>query len=138
MRNNELVQLTVDHNYGTVLEEKRAAGLLNEELPRNIKREEALVSYLGIGEIPLLDESREPLPLLPGDVICLCTDGLYRLLSNDVLNTILDVFPGQAEALKAMETEAARSARINGISRDNMSVILVKVLEQKNEYCAMQ
>ena len=139
MRGKELAQLTVDHNYGTVLEEKRAAGLMNEEeMSRSKKREEALVSYLGIGETPLFDENKESLFLQEGDILCLCTDGLYRMLSNEVIKKILVAFPNMGEALKAMEIEVARSAQLNGIKRDNMSVILIKVLEQKNEYCSMQ
>ena len=139
MRDKELAQLTVDHNYGTVLEEKRAAGLMREEeRPGNKKREDALVSYLGIGEMPLFDENKEPLSLREGDMLCLCTDGLYRMLSDEVINKILVAFPNLGESLRALETEVARSAKINGIKRDNMSVILIKVLEQRNEYCAMQ
>lgn len=139
MRSEELAQLTVDHNYGTVLEEKRAAGLIREEeQPGNKKREEALVSYLGIGETPLFDENKEPLSLREGDMLCLCTDGLYRMLSDEIISKILVAFPNLGEALKALETEVARSARLNGVKRDNMSVILIKVLEQRNEYCAMQ
>ena len=44
---------------------------------------EALISYLGMGNISLTDSNTEPFYLEENDLILLCSDGLYKRLSNE-------------------------------------------------------
>ena len=56
IRDGEMVQLTQDHNYHTVLVEKLNAGLIGEsEFTQENVRGEALISFLGIGNLSLID-----------------------------------------------------------------------------------
>lgn len=129
-RRNEMVQFTVDHNYGTVLLEQKTAGVIDDVFyDRNSKKSEALVSYLGVGNKPLFDENELPVSLLKGDIICLCTDGLYRLLSDEAIKRILQDTSCLEDALRIMQDEADRGSKALSVRRDNMSVILIKIQE---------
>lgn len=128
LRNGEMVQLTQDHNYHTVLVEKRNAGLLDEEtFRREDVRGEALISFLGIGDLALMDYSATPLELVADDKILLMSDGLYRVVTDEEIARILDNFSNIGEAVQALEMKAKKNARYGGEDRDNTTIVLVKI-----------
>ena len=128
IRGNEMVQLTQDHNYHTVLVEKLKAGLLNDrEFMEEDVRGEALISFLGIGNLALIDYSESPLELQKDDKIIIMSDGLYKLVTDSEIARILDNFSNIKEAIWALEMKARKSARNNAVSRDNMTVVIIKV-----------
>ena len=123
-----MVQLTQDHNYHTVLVEKLKAGLLNDrEFMEEDVRGEALISFLGIGNLALIDYSESPLELQKDDKIIIMSDGLYKLVTDSEIARILDNFSNIKEAIWALEMKARKSARNNAVSRDNMTVAIIKV-----------
>lgn len=67
----------------------------------------------------------QPLQLKSGDVIVLCSDGLYRLLSRQEM---IDVLQETAEDmnLAAFKLTAAATDK-NFRGQDNTSVILIKI-----------
>lgn len=86
LRGGEMLQITNDHNYFFQLDQKLANGEIDKEQYRIEAYEgEALLSYAGMGGLTLKDVSDEPLRLLPGDCLMLCTDGIYRTLSDEKL-----------------------------------------------------
>lgn len=128
IRDSEMVQLTQDHNYHTVLVEKVNAGLLNEdEFKHENARGEALISFLGIGNLALIDYSEIPLELKKDDKIIIMSDGLYKLVSDSEIARILDNFNNIGEAVQALEMKAKKNAKIGKESRDNMTVALIQV-----------
>lgn len=126
MRGPDLAPFTQDQNYQAVLDAQKKAGLITEEDYRLESRSgEALISYLGIGELKLIDYSSRLFPLEAGDRILVISDGLYRVLSDAEIARILTGHPDPQEALTALEQEAAEQARRKKITRDNTSAIII-------------
>lgn len=123
IRNHQMQQVTRDHNYWLRLQEKVAAGQMTMEEAMAQRHKEALISYLGMGNVSLMDINIEPFTMQYGDMIMLCSDGITKTLPDAQIKKIIladEVKPAQkAEAL----VEAATHA--NSHSQDNTSVVLV-------------
>ena len=128
LRDGQFVQFTQDQNYKTVLDEKRRTNLITEEeYEREKKRGGALISYLGIGDLKLIDYNSSPLPLKSGDRIILMSDGLYKLVPDEEIKAVVENFKNISDAVDIYEIKAAKAARVDGISRDNMTAAIIKV-----------
>lgn len=127
-RNGEFVQFTLDQNYRTVLEENKRAGLINdEEFEKESRKAEALISYVGIDELKLIDYNNDPLSLLPDDVILLMSDGLYKLVSDEEICRLLNNFGNISDALNVLESKTKSNAKARNSIRDNMTVVIIKI-----------
>lgn len=128
IRKNEMVQLTQDHNYHTVLVGRFNAGIITEEeFISEDRKGETLISYLGIGNLALIDYSENTFELMKDDRIIMMSDGLYKLVSDDEIERILDNFGNVNDAVWALEQKAKKNANSCGISRDNMTVAIIKI-----------
>jgi protein phosphatase len=128
IRGSEMVQLTQDHNYHAVLIEKINAGLLDEaEFKIESARGEALISFLGIGNLELIDYSESSLELKTDDKIIIMSDGLYKLVTDSEIARIIDNFNNIGEAVQALEMKAKKNAKNSNESRDNITIALIKV-----------
>lgn len=119
MRQKELVRATRDHNYSLILNSMPQGYIPTEE---EIQKKEALVSYIGIGGIEIMDISRNPVSLLENDKILLTTDGLFKSLTDEQIKLILsnDL---DAENVADNLLEAATKSAPN--SRDNSTFIFI-------------
>ncbi len=124
IRGNQMQQVTRDHNYWLRLQEMVAAGQMTEQEAMSKRQKEALISFLGIGNVSLMDINTTPFEMQYGDVVMLCSDGITKTLSDAQIKKIImdeTVKPHQkAEAL----VEAATHA--NSHSQDNTSVALIQ------------
>lgn len=112
------------HNYGTQLEAYRREGTISEEeYQKEKEKEEALTSFLGIGRIRLFEISQEPFGLKKGDRIVLCSDGLYRALTEEQILNILDVCCDDFSKAADIFIEALRSFAPKPM--DNVSIICI-------------
>ena len=128
LRGGELAQFTKDMNYKTVLDEQLRAGLIDEEKYRQeAEQGDALISYLGIGGLALIDYSSQPFPLQEGDRLILMSDGLYRLVQDEKIRDILMNCRSPEEALSQLEETTAANAKAQNRSRDNMTVIIADI-----------
>lgn len=128
IREGEMVQLTQDHNYHAVLIEKLRAGLIDgNEFERENARGEALISFLGIGNLALIDYSENYLELKKDDKIIIMSDGLYKIVSDSEIARIIDNFSNIGEAVQALEMKAKKNAKNCSEPRDNMTVALLKI-----------
>ena len=128
LRNGEFVQITQDHNYHAVLQQQLNTGLIDSETyRRESKKSEALISYLGIPELRLIDHNLEPLSLQKNDLIVSMSDGLYKILHDSEIKSILENFLNITDALQALEKKVQRAVKNTKIKRDNMTVALIKV-----------
>lgn len=128
LRGNEFVQLTQDQNYYSVLKAKLETGLISEEDYQNQEKQgEALISYLGIGNLSLIDYNNAPLPLISGDTIVVTTDGLYRYVSDEEIKRVVENFRNNEEALFALDAKAKSAAKLRELSRDNMTVAIISI-----------
>ena len=127
-RKGEFVQFTQDQNYKTVLDEKLRANLITEDAYAvEMKRGEALISFLGIGNLSLIDYNNLPLQLEKDDKIIIMTDGLYKVLEDEEIARVADNFSNIEDALNALEIKTKKQAKKKNISRDNMTVALIKI-----------
>ncbi|MBO5303945.1 MAG: serine/threonine-protein phosphatase [Lachnospiraceae bacterium] len=128
IRGNEMQQVTRDHNYWLRLQEMVNAGQMSMEEAMGKRQKEALISFLGIGNVSLMDINTEPFEMKYGDVIMLCSDGITKTLPDNQIKKIITddtVRPEQkAEAL----VEAATHA--NSHSQDNTSVAMILYRER--------
>lgn len=128
LRDGEFAQITLDHNYRTVLMEQWRAGLIDErKFNKESARAEALISYLGIRDLQLIDYNDAPLELKQGDKIVIMTDGLYKLATDAEIFRVVENFSNIEEALQALEMKAQKNSK-TGIRRDNMTIALIEVL----------
>ena len=121
-----ITQLTRDHNYQLVLEEKVGRGLIAAEAALNDPQRESLISFLGMGGVEVFDINQSPLAVKHGDTVLLCSDGLTKSLTDD---EIKEVVMGNFGAVE----EAARLLPIvafdTGGTKDNTSVVIIQYLK---------
>lgn len=123
IRGHQMQQVTRDHNYWLILQEQVAAGQITMEEAVANRKKEALISYLGMGNVSLMDINPTPVELQYGDMVMLCSDGITKTLPDAQIQKIIladAVRPEQkAEALVDAATH------INSHSQDNTSVVLI-------------
>ena len=128
LRGEEFVQLTQDQNYGTVLNEQLKSGIIDRErYERESVHSEALISYLGMGNLSLIDYNNTPLKLESKDKIVIMSDGLYKQVPLEDIRRVIVNFKDSGEALRALDTKTEKAARRKEKSRDNMTVAIISV-----------
>jgi protein phosphatase len=121
----DVAQLTTDLNYAFVLDQQRETGAISEQdYQRESTMGEALTSFVGMGNINMIDRNIEPLPLVRGDIILLCSDGLYRTIDSAWLCDILSLCDSMEEAAGFIEQIIAEHG---GPGQDNFTCILIRV-----------
>lgn len=108
-RRGKLIALTFDHNYRRQLMSLVAEGVLTEEQARSHPKGGHLTGYLGLWEPRDYSISGTATAISPGDVLLLCTDGLYRTLGEGALRKYL-----------SLDAEKAASGLINAVIRANL------------------
>lgn len=89
-RGNEMQCVTRDHNYGFQMEQKLLKGEVSQkEFEEKKGKFEALVSYIGMGGLEMVDVNRMPFELEFGDRVLICSDGLYKCLKEEVFEQII-------------------------------------------------
>lgn len=130
LRGNTIELLTEEHNYLADLMQRVADGEMDYEDAVNHPKREALTSYIGIGNLPKLHVITAPIPLQKGDSILMCSDGLYRALSDEEILHIIT---------ENTSVEAAADALIRAVEerdlpkQDNTTLILYKHSEMKRK-----
>jgi len=126
---DEYVQLTQDQNYKTVIDAQLRSGkITEEEYRKKHKKGHALINYIGIGNIELIDYNHTPLLLKPNDRLLITSDGLYRHMSDrEIAQEILRQDEAK-DALGSLAEITLANARRRNKSRDNLTMILVKVI----------
>lgn len=117
---NELIRLNVLHNYETQLMEMVDNGEISYEEAMSKPNKAALTSYIGAGEIALIDQNVEPLILEPRARMILMSDGIETLSEEEM-----------AEVLRFDVEEAALKMRYlieqkNKRNQDNFTAIVIE------------
>ncbi len=124
VRNGQIKMLTRDHNYYLLLKEQVKKGEITEQQMNMSSQKEALISYLGMPELKLVDIMSDPLQLLDGDIVLLCSDGLTKALAKEEICSIIIENADKLQYCADMLTAAAQRKSPRGL--DNTSVILLK------------
>ena len=132
IRDQAVQQLNIDHTW---VQEAMESGIINEEEARNHPRRHLIRSYLGSAD-PIqpdlrlyLDQNEnqeqakanQGLPLVPGDNLLLCTDGLTDLVAEDEFLEILESGGSEEERLGKL----VDLANVRG-GHDNITIILLQ------------
>ena len=125
VRDGGMLCLVREHNYRLMLNEMYLKGEINlEQYRAEEPKAEALISYLGIGDVSLIDESEDPLQLRPDDIILLCSDGLYKSLTEQQILAILQDNWFDLQRAADELTAAALEYAVRG--QDNTTVVIVR------------
>lgn len=126
LREEKLAQLSRDHNYLLELNKKVMTGELTQEQAETDKKREALISYVGIGGLPLVDHNGSGNKIMSGDMILLCSDGLYKALTDAEISHISQQLAGDVQAIaKRLVSEAIH---MGGARQDNTTVAIIRLL----------
>jgi serine/threonine protein phosphatase PrpC len=123
VRGESISRLTRDHSYvGRLVE----AGLLRPQDAEHHPQRHVLTAALGVGAELTPDAPPAAIELRCGDILLLCTDGLWGVVSDDEL---------QAKALAGSPEQACRELIALANSRggpDNLTVQILRVAHREN------
>ena len=88
LRRGEILLLNEDHSLAPEIDKLAAAGKMTWEDAKADPRRHFLRSALTGADIDLIDRSRRPLALEPGDVVILASDGIHTLSEPDILRVV--------------------------------------------------
>ncbi len=132
VRDNVIQQLNIDHTW---VQEALEVGVINTEEARNHPRRHLIRSYLGSSD-PIhpdlrlymdLEENQEQakanqgLPLVPGDQILICTDGLTDLVADE---EILEILVGEESKDEQLQN-LVDLANLRG-GHDNITAVVLQ------------
>ena len=127
-RGEKLIQLSVDMIYRRELDGNLSAGIISqEEYDSEIIHGEELISFLGMGGLEKTQLSLSENTFENEDKLLLMSDGLYKLIENAELESIVKNFKNPEETLIALNMKIEMSTKRRGIRRDNLSVMLISV-----------
>ncbi len=121
-RNDMLYQLNEDHDYLNSLLDDAFRGKTSYEDAFCDPQKDVLVSCIGNSELLEADYSINGLKLEKGDVIALCSDGIYNAISKETFKKLLTA-DAQLSA-QSVETEVLRQ---NFQNQDNLTIIVISV-----------
>lgn len=121
LRGEELTTITRDHS---LLQEQIDSGLISPEDARYSQNKNLVTRALGVD--PEVETEIRDYEVQPGDIYLLCSDGLNDMVEDEEIQLTLHTL---AANLELAATQLIQMANDNG-GRDNVSVILVKVLRE--------
>lgn len=124
LRDNLLYCIVSEHNYRLTLDNLLKSGKITIEKYKSEEyRAEALISFLGIGNVSLIEVNGNPFELIEGDVVLLCSDGLYKSLSEEQIKAIIK--DNYFDYQKAADTLTKSALEFSNGAQDNTTVILI-------------
>lgn len=121
LRGSEFVTLTRDHS---LLQQQIDSGIISVEDARHSRNKNLVTRALGVA--PEVDAEIQDYAVQPGDIYLLCSDGLNDMVDDEEIGLALQMLGAN---LDLAATQLIQMANDNG-GRDNVSVILVKVLHE--------
>jgi serine/threonine protein phosphatase PrpC len=123
-RRPKLTRLNHPHTLAARLEQMVERGEISAEAARIDPDRDALTSYIGTGGLVEVDAGAQALTLASGDLVVLCSDGLFRALAPDDIAAAIDSAPdGQA----ACDSLIRQALDRNLPHQDNVTVLCVKI-----------
>ena len=121
MRGDEFTQVSKDHS---LLQEQIDAGMLTKEQAKGSSNKNLVTRAMGID--PTVEPEIHEYDTQPGDIYLLCSDGLSDMVSDEDIGMTLQALGAN---LNLAVQQLVQMANDNG-GRDNVSVILIKVLHE--------
>ena len=127
-RKGEFVQITTDHIYEVALRENKEAGLITQDFyDAEIARGEVLISFVGVGGLPLIDKSINPVTLQKDDLVLIMSDGLYKNVPDKYIKRCVENFKNPIDSLHALENRVRKMTEEDKSVRDNMTVMIIRM-----------
>lgn len=112
-----LKKITNDHSVVASLVD---AGIIKpDDIYTHPKRNQI---YRSLGEKPVVDVDTFKVPLKPGDKIILCSDGLWDMVRDPIIEQVLNTVPDPTQTRHALI-----QAALDGGGEDNVSVIVIHI-----------
>lgn len=127
IRNEEMSQVNREHNYRLTLSEALKNGAISQErydAEEKTRQAEALISYLGIASLSLMDINRVPFEMQEKDVVLLCSDGLYKSLNDSQIKAL--VRDNDIDMNIAADRLCSMALRFGRGVQDNTSVLIIQ------------
>ena len=121
LRGEEFGVITRDHS---LLQEQIDSGMISVEEARYSQNKNLVTRALGVD--PEVETEIHDYAVQPGDIYLLCSDGLNDMVEDEEIKMTLQMLSAN---LELAATQLIQMANDNG-GRDNVSVILVKVLHE--------
>lgn len=118
LHGGSIFQLTHDH---TAVNRLVEAGVITPEEAANHPEQHVLTRALGANSELATDVAQAPIPLEAGDVLVLCTDGLWNMVSNEELHSVIRNTNLQTACRRLIELAKQRHGT------DNITVQLLKL-----------
>lgn len=118
-RNGAVVARTTDHS---VVQQMVSGGMLDDEGARLHPQRNLLLSALGAADGTLEVAVSERMPLLPGDVLLLCSDGIWEPLGDGWLAQMLQASPTPSLWLQQIDAAVQTHAKPD---HDNYTAVAV-------------
>jgi len=129
LRENEIVQVTRDHNYFLSLNQLAQENRIDRrEYEYEAARGEALISYIGMGGVQIADINEIPFRLMHGDTVLLTSDGLSKALPDW---EILRILSG-SDVASALDSLIDRSVEYSAAFQDNTTCIAIRFCEEQS------
>ncbi len=124
IRNREMVQITKDHTYRMLLDIRKSKGEISqEEYKTEVKRGQMLISFLGVGGLPYVENNKAPFMLQSDDLLILMSDGIYKLLESKEMGDLFQ--DGRiTEIVSGIQAKVAASTQKK---LDNLTIAIVKI-----------
>ena len=116
-----LKQLNEDHIYAKTLDAAVAEGKIDKEFAEKHPRRDSISSFIGIWELKEISSGKTRLS--PGTSVILCTDGLYKTLSED---EIIDAYDSDPQ--KWAESLILKTLQKDRKYQDNVTVTIATVI----------
>jgi PPM family protein phosphatase len=117
-RDGHLTCLTADHTYAIDLSEQVEKGEITQAAALTHPERASLTSYLGLDALPRIERSLRPFPVQPGDCVLICSDGLYRALSEEEIAASL-----RSDSPQLCEELVKRALAKQVPAQDNITVL---------------
>lgn len=118
LRAGQISRLSHDHSYVSRLVEH---GLISSEEAENHPQRHILTAALGAGGDIVPDQPENAIPLQNGDILLLCTDGLWGLVSDEEIQSVLSSYALAEAGRQLIETAKKRGGP------DNITLQVLKV-----------
>jgi PPM family protein phosphatase len=120
IRKSDITQLNTDHVYSRELAKQVSKGRINQEEADTHPDRNALTSSIGESKINLIDKNNTPYPLESEDWVLLCSDGLYKTLSEKEIARTMAGTPQ-----RVAETLVEKACLKKRTNQDNITTVIL-------------
>jgi PPM family protein phosphatase len=125
VRQGELLTLNADHSLAPDIDKLAETGKISWEAARNDPRRHYLRSALTGEDIDLIDLSERPMPLAPGDVVIIASDGIHTLETETIARLVASVMLADPAVIADLLVDAVNDAALP--QQDNTTVVVIVV-----------